>query len=65
MPPALAFRAVVLMLDLQGFLLYNIQRQGMTHFCPVVVSLLEGRDSCITSAPTCLQSSHHQRMRQE
>ena len=39
---------IVLVVDLQGFLLYNIKQQGMTHFCPVVASLLDGRGFCIT-----------------
>jgi len=38
---------IVLVVDLRGFLLYNIKQQGMIHFCPVVASLLDGRDFCI------------------
>ncbi len=38
---------IVLVVDLQGFPLYNIEQQGMAHFCPVVASLLDGRDFCI------------------
>ena len=38
----------VLVVDLQGFLLYNIKQQEMPHFCPVAASLLDGRGFCIT-----------------
>ena len=38
---------IVLVVDLQGLLLYNIKQQEMPHFCPVVASLLDGRDFCI------------------
>ncbi len=38
---------IVLVVDLQGFLLYNIEQQGMSRFCSVVASLLDGRGFCI------------------
>jgi len=47
LPLSLFGLGIVLVVDLQGLLLYNIRQQGMSRFCSVVASLLGGRDSCI------------------
>jgi hypothetical protein len=45
--PAFAFQAIVLVVDLQGLLLYNCEAARDIHFCSIVASLPDRRDFCI------------------